>query len=60
MKVVGVRAFGGPEALEVIDVADPVAGPGELRIRVHAAAVNPVDLLIRTGNSLVRMGLVGP
>ena len=37
------------------DVPDPVAGPGEVRIRVHAAAVNPVDVLIRTGRSLVRM-----
>jgi NADPH:quinone reductase len=35
--------FGGPEVLELTDVPDPVPGPREVRIAVHAAAVNPVD-----------------
>ena len=43
MKAVGVMTFGGPEALEVVELPEPHAGPGELRIRVHAAAVNPTD-----------------
>lgn len=43
MRVVGVSEFGGPEALEVVEVPDPVVGPGEVRIRVQAAAVNPTD-----------------
>lgn len=49
MKAVGIRTFGGPEALEVVDIAEPHAGPGEVRIRVGAAAVNPTDTLLRSG-----------
>ncbi|MEV4539888.1 NADP-dependent oxidoreductase [Asanoa sp. NPDC049518] len=55
MKVVGLRRFGGPEVLEVIDLPTPHAGHGEVRIRVQAAAVNPVDTLIRSGTSAVRL-----
>src|SRR6185312_3648816 len=35
--------FGGPEQLRPVRVADPVAGPGQVRVAVHAAGVNPVD-----------------
>jgi NADPH2:quinone reductase len=49
MRVVGVTSYGGPEALEVIEIPDPVAGPGQLLIRVHAAAVNPTDTYVRNG-----------
>lgn len=49
MKAVGVTTFGGPEALEVLDLPEPQAGPGEVRIRVHAAAVNPTDTGLRAG-----------
>ncbi len=50
MKVVGVTDYGGPEALRVFEVPEPHAGPGEVRIRVHAAAVNPTDTLVRNGS----------
>lgn len=49
MKAVGATEYGGPEALEVLDLPDPQAGPGEVRIRVHAAAVNPTDTVLRSG-----------
>jgi len=49
MRVVGVEEFGGPEQLQVFEVPDPEAGPGEVRIRVHAATVNPTDTLLRAG-----------
>lgn len=49
MKAVGVAEFGGPEALQILDLPTPQAGPSEIRIRVKAAAVNPVDSLIRRG-----------
>jgi len=49
MRVVGVTEFGGPEVLRLVDVADPEAGPGQLRIRVRAAAVNPTDTGLRNG-----------
>ncbi len=43
MKAVLVSEFGGPEQLRLGQVADPVAGPGQVRVAVHAAGVNPVD-----------------
>lgn len=49
MKAIGVEDFGGPEVLHVLDLPVPQAGPGEIRIRITAAAVNPVDSLIRRG-----------
>jgi NADPH:quinone reductase len=49
MRAVGVVEFGGPEALQVLDVPEVHAGPGEVRIRVHAAAVNPTDTFTRNG-----------
>ena len=48
MKIIAARTFGGPEALEVIDVVEQ-AGPGEVRIRVAAATVNPTDTGLRAG-----------
>jgi NADPH:quinone reductase-like Zn-dependent oxidoreductase len=41
---------GGPEALEVVELADVHAGPGQVRLRVHAAAVNPTDTMARNGS----------
>lgn len=49
MKGVGVTDFGGPEALHIVDLPEPVTGPGLVRIRVHAAAVNPTDTGLRSG-----------
>ncbi|OOC52885.1 MULTISPECIES: NADP-dependent oxidoreductase [Nocardiopsis] len=49
MRVIGVDEFGGPEALRGFDVPERHAGPGEVRIRVRAAAVNPTDTLVRNG-----------
>ena len=42
MRAVVVRHYGGPEALEVVDVPVPEPGRGQVRIRVEAAAVNPL------------------
>lgn len=41
--------YGGPEALELVEVAEEHAGEGQVRIRVHAAAVNPTDTYVRNG-----------
>lgn len=37
---------GGPETLRLTEVPDPVAGPGELLVRIHACAINYPDVLI--------------
>jgi NADPH2:quinone reductase len=43
MRAVVVRQFGGPEQLKLAEVPDPVPGPGQVRVAVRAAGVNPVD-----------------
>ena len=48
MKAIGITEFGGPDALQLVELPEPQAGPGELRIRVHAAAVNPTDVALRS------------
>ena len=50
IRVVGVDEFGGPEALKVFEVPEQHAGAGQVRIRVHAAAVNPTDTYTRNGD----------
>jgi NADPH:quinone reductase-like Zn-dependent oxidoreductase len=49
MKAVVFEEFGGPEVLATQEVAEPHAGPGQTRIRVHAAGVNPIDFKVRRG-----------
>jgi NADPH:quinone reductase-like Zn-dependent oxidoreductase len=49
MKAVRIHRFGGPEVLQLDDIAKPEASDGKLRIRVAAASVNPVDYKIRDG-----------
>ena len=39
--------FGGPELFEERDVPMPTPGPGQLRVRVVASSVNPVDAKLR-------------
>lgn len=55
MRAIGVMQFGGPEVLQVVELPDPHAGPGEVRIRVHAVAVNPTDTLLRAGAQASRL-----
>lgn len=49
MQAVVYDEFGGPERLALRDVAAPTPGPGEVRIRVHRAGVNPVDWKVLSG-----------
>jgi putative PIG3 family NAD(P)H quinone oxidoreductase len=50
MRVVVVTSPGGPEALQVAEAPDPVAGFGEVVIQVAAAGVNRADLMQRQGH----------
>ncbi|KAB0666932.1 NADP-dependent oxidoreductase [Oryzomonas japonica] len=50
MKSVRIHAYGGPEALVYEDAPLPQLGKDEILVRVHAAAVNPVDWKIREGH----------
>ena len=49
MKVVLFRQHGGPEVLEYTDFPTPEPKPGEAFIRLHAAALNRVDVMVRNG-----------
>ncbi|GAA1909015.1 NADP-dependent oxidoreductase [Streptomyces sodiiphilus] len=49
MRAVGILEHGTPDVLEVIDRPIPDPGPGQVRLRVVAAAVNPTDLMLRAG-----------
>ncbi|MEV0604138.1 NADP-dependent oxidoreductase [Streptomyces sp. NPDC050315] len=49
MKAIGLNTYGGPEVLQVVDLPEPRPGAGEVRVRVRAAAIAPVDALMRTG-----------
>ena len=49
MRAVRIHADGGPEVLVQEDVPDPVAGPGEVLVRLRASALNHLDVWIRKG-----------
>ena len=50
MKAITIPSPGGPDALVLAEVDDPVAGPGEVLVEVAATAVNRADLMQRMGH----------
>lgn len=50
MTAVVLPRFGGPAVFELRDVPVPVVGSNQLRVRVHATAVNPLDYQVRRGD----------
>lgn len=50
MKAAYIVAQGGPEVLEYGELPDPVAGPGEVVVDIHAATVNGADWKVRAGH----------
>ncbi|MGE0463367.1 MAG: NAD(P)H-quinone oxidoreductase [Vicinamibacterales bacterium] len=49
MRCVEIATFGPPEGMRLVERPDPVAGPGEVLIEVHAAGVNRPDVVQRYG-----------
>lgn len=49
MRALQFTTYGGPEVLAWADAPDPHAGPGQIRIAVRAASVNPVDWKVLSG-----------
>ncbi|MFI5592663.1 NADP-dependent oxidoreductase [Amycolatopsis sp. NPDC051758] len=49
MKAAAFTEFGGPEVLKALDLPEPHAGPGQVRVRVKAAGVQPYDAAVRGG-----------
>ncbi|MFZ1426412.1 MAG: zinc-dependent alcohol dehydrogenase family protein [Geminicoccaceae bacterium] len=50
MKAIVLSRFGGPDAFELREVPVPAVGLRQVRVRVHATAVNPLDYQIRRGD----------
>jgi NADPH:quinone reductase-like Zn-dependent oxidoreductase len=60
-RAVRLESFGGPEVLDIQDVPAPQAGPGQVRVRVLAAGLNPADWIITAdADAAVRFGLSLP
>ncbi|MFT4066792.1 NADP-dependent oxidoreductase [Paraburkholderia sp.] len=50
MHAVGLNSYGGPEVLHLVALPDPHPGPGQVRVKVRAAGINPVDVMVRDGS----------
>jgi NADPH:quinone reductase-like Zn-dependent oxidoreductase len=55
MKAVLLTGHGGPEMLRYGEAPDPVAGPGEVVVDIHAASVNGADPKVRRGHGLYQL-----
>jgi len=60
MRAVGLMEHGGPEVLQVVEVPEAQAGPGQVRLKIHAAAVNPTDVMARNGSRAEQQKLDPP
>lgn len=61
MRAVAFMEFGGVEVLRIVELKEPVAGPGEVVVKVVASTVNPSDLMMRSGQQAALMtGLTPP
>ena len=49
MRAAAFTEFGGPEVLRLTELPDPKPGPGEVRVQVRAAGVQPADVAVRQG-----------
>ena len=49
MKAVRIDQHGGPEVLRVVEVDDPIVGPGEVGVRVTHVGLNHLDVWVRRG-----------
>src|ERR1700678_724555 len=60
-RVVRLDSCGGPEVLNIREVPAPQAGPGEIRVRVTAAGLNPMDwIMTADAGTAARFGLSLP
>jgi NADPH2:quinone reductase len=57
MKAILVHEFGGPEQLKLEEIPTPKPAAGQVRVRVHAAGVNPYDTYMRAGTYAVKPSL---
>ena len=60
MRALLMTGYGGAEVLKLGEAATPTPASGEVRIRIHAAAVNPIDWKIRSGKLQKNYGVTLP
>jgi NADPH:quinone reductase-like Zn-dependent oxidoreductase len=60
MKATQFKEYGEPDVLELVEVDEPHAGPGEIRIAVRAVGVNSIDWKVRAGHMREMMPLPLP
>nr|MDT0656737.1 NADP-dependent oxidoreductase [Micromonospora sp. DSM 115978] len=57
---IAFSAYGGPEVLHPIDIHPPLPAVGQVRVRVKAAGVNPVDVKLRRGDFVATVPVAFP
>ncbi len=50
MFAIGLNSYGGPEVLQRVELQDPHPTAGQVRVKVRAAGINPVDVMVRDGS----------
>ena len=60
MRAMVYTEYGDPEVLSSAEVEEPHAGPGQVRVQVRAAGVNPVDVKVVAGAMSGGKSLDGP
>ena len=60
MQALRFTTYGDPDVLEWAEAPEPHAGPGEIRIAVRAASVNPIDWKVFSGMMSGGQPLAGP
>jgi NADPH:quinone reductase-like Zn-dependent oxidoreductase len=60
MKAMVLLGYGGVEQFELREIAEPEPGPGEVKVRVVATSVNPIDWKLRSGAAKAMMPLEFP
>lgn len=60
MRAVIFAEYGDPSVLEVVETERPEPGPGQVRVAVRAAGVNPIDVKLRSGSMSGGKPLAGP
>ncbi|MBK8458298.1 MAG: NAD(P)-dependent alcohol dehydrogenase [Phyllobacteriaceae bacterium] len=58
MRAAVATAYGPPEVVKLVEVPEPVAGPGDILVRIHAASVSAGDWRLRSGKVPTGFGLV--
>ena len=54
MKAIRAHSFGGPDVLQLDDLPEPSPGAGQVRVRLHAAGVNPYDTYMLSGTYAIK------